>query len=362
MRILMLASDAHGGFGGIAQYNRDVIDTLAEEEAIDEIVILPRYVEDPEFTAPRKVRYDRAASGGLSAFVRRALLQALFGGRFDMIFCAHINLAPLAALVRRLARAPLVVAVHGTDVWTRPASRLAYWSMKSTDLILSVSEFTAARMRGWLPAPQPRLVVVPNAVRLERFGLAPRAPDLVARYGLAGKRTIMTLGRMAANERAKGFDEIIDIMPRMREQCPDLVFLCAGDGDDRPRLEAKARDLGCADMVKFTGRIDEERKADHFRLADAYIHPSRFEGFGIVLIEALACGVPVVGSTADASEEALLHGELGPAVDPGDSEALIEAILAALSRPKHVPERLEFYAYDRFQNRIRQALAPVIAL
>lgn len=357
----MLATDAHGCFGGIAQFNRDMIDAFAADARVDEIVVVPRWIEDPAFSAPAKVRYDRAGARGMASFIWRSLVQAGSGGTFDLVICAHANLAFVAATCSRLARARLLACVHGTEVWARPRSNLAVWSLRQADLILSVSKFTLERMRAWLPGPRPAAIVVPNAVRLEAFGMAPRAPDLVARYGLEGKRVIMTLGRMAADERAKGFDEIIALMPRLRATCPDLVYLCAGDGDDRPRLEARARDLGCAESVVFTGHIAEQRKADHYRLADAYIHPSRFEGFGIVLIEALACGIPVVGSTADGSQEALLHGELGPAVDPQDGDALAGAILAAIDRPKGVPSGLAHYGTDRFQNRMTAALDQAMA-
>lgn len=360
LRILMLVSDAHGGFGGIAQYNRDVIEALAADPTIDRIVVVPRSIERANFIVPPKVRYDRLAAGGIAAFIFRSWMQALFGGRFDLVFCGHVNLAPVAAAICRLMRKPLVVSVHGTDVWTRPTSRLVRRSMKAAALILPVSKFTEERMRGWLAGPQPPSIVIPNAVRLEAFGMAAKNPELVARYGLAGKRAIMTLGRMAANERAKGFDEIIELMPRLRERCPDLVYICGGDGDDRPRLEAKALALGCADSVVFTGRIAEESKADHFRLADAYIHASRFEGFGIVLIEALACGIPVVGSTADASQEALLFGELGPAVDPADPDALSEAILAAIAQPRQVPGCQTHYTHEQLRRRLTKALTQVM--
>ena len=357
----MLASDAHGGFGGIAQYNRDVIAALVANARVSEIVVLPRGFADRSFDAPPKVRYDRAAAGGMVLFVWRSLVQACFGGKFDLVFCAHSNLAFVANAACRIARARLVVSAHGTDVWTRPRSRLAGWSMRRADLILSVSKFTVERMRGWMPGAGPETRVVPNAVNLGAFGMAAKDKDLVTRYGLEGKQVIMTLGRMAADERAKGFDEIIALMPRLRESCPQIVYLCAGDGDDRPRLEAKARGLGCGDCVVFTGRIPEARKADHYRLADAYIHPSRFEGFGIVLLEAMACGIPVVGSTADATREALLDGELGPSVDPQDPDALAEAILAAIARPKGVPVRLEHYAFDKFQSRINAAIGDLMA-
>jgi hypothetical protein len=82
------------------------------------------------------------------------------------------------------------------------------------------------------------------------------------------------------------------------------------------RLEEKANSLGLSDKVVFTGRISESEKVAHYNLADAYVMPSTGEGFGIVLIEAAACGVPVVGSRVDGSREALLDGRLGHLVDP----------------------------------------------
>jgi glycosyltransferase involved in cell wall biosynthesis len=364
LRILMLATDAHGGTGGIAQYNRDVVAALAADAAVAQVVVLPRAIAEAPAGAPAKALYDTAATGGIAAFARRALAQALCGGRFDLVFCAHVNLSPVAAVASRIARAPLVLAVHGIDVWAPPSRRLAVVASGSADLILSVSELTVERMRAWLPGPRPPVAVVPNAVHLEHFGIGGKAPDLVSRHNLAGRRVIMTLGRMAASERAKGFDEVIELMPRLRAHCPDLVYLCAGDGDDRERLEAKARDMarrsGCTDAVVFTGRIPEERKADYYRLADAYVMASHWEGFGIVLIEALACGVPVVGSTADATQEALLNGDLGPSVDPDDPDALATAILEALDRPRQVPERLSYYAFENFQARLRAALQPLL--
>jgi len=356
----MLASDAHGGYGGIAQYNRDLINALVSHPQVEEIVALVRVIEEADFAAPARVTYDRAAAGGPFAFVLRTLYQAAMGGHFDLVLCGHVNLTPLALLARLIAGARLVVSVHGTDVWTRPPRRVTGWSLRAADFILSVSRFTEKRMRTWLKDPIPPVVIIPNAIAIERFGPAEKDPELVQRHGLAGKRVIMTLGRMAANERAKGFDELIELMPRLRELCPDLVYLCAGDGDDRERLEAKARALGCEDIVVFTGRIPEARKADYFRLADAYVHPSQMEGFGIVLLEALACGIPVVGSTVDATEEALLHGELGSAVNPFDKEALTGAILGAINQPKRVPERLGHYAHANFRARVGEVLKMVI--
>lgn len=202
--------------------------------------------------------------------------------------------------------------------------------------------------------------ILPNAIRAESYGLGPKSPQLVQKYGLAGRRVIMTLGRMDPRERAKGFDEIIDVMPRLAQHSPDVIYLCSGDGGDKERLQAKAKANRVEDRVVFPGRIPEHEKADYFRLADAYVMPSRWEGFGFVVLEALACGIPVVASTADGTREAVMDGKLGLLADPSDPEGLERAILAALRRPKSVPDGLEYFSFSRFKERLQSALSGLV--
>lgn len=357
MRILMLASDAHGAFGGIAQYNRDAIAALSDLDQVDEIVVLPRKIIDPGFAEPPGVVYDRLAARGRLRFIWRAILAARRGGRFAVVLCGHINLLPVAALVNSMLGARLILAVHGTDVWTPPRSWLARRCMPRADMIWSVSQFTIDRMSSWRSDVQGKARVIPNTVDPARFGMGERDAGLVAGYGLGQKRVIMTLGRMAADEQAKGFDEVIALMPQLLARDPQLVYMCVGDGDDRARLQAKAAGLGVQGAVIFPGNVPEGGKADYYRLADAFVLASHGEGFGIVLLEALACGIPVIGSTADATGEALLHGELGQIVDPQNAASLAEAILAATRRSKSVPAQLAEYSFANFQRRMDDALA-----
>ena len=174
---------------------------------------------------------------------------------------------------------------------------------------------------------------------------------LVERYGLQSSKVILTVGRLAAQERYKGFDEVIEIMPQLVKRFPNLKYLIVGDGPDRPRLEAKVGALGVSDNVVFTGYIPESEKAAHYNLADAYVMPSSGEGFGIVLIEAAACGVPVVGSRADGSREALLDGRLGRLVDPRNQHELVQAITAVLENgsSRRRIDAIEYIQHSKFQ-------------
>ena len=112
--------------------------------------------------------------------------------------------------------------------------------------------------------------------------------------------------------------------------------------------------LGLQAHVVFTGYVPEADKCDYYNLASAFVMPSRGEGFGIVLLEAMACGVPVVGSLQDGSREALREGALGILTDPDDVNHVRSSIIGALRRPKGVPEGLEYFSYANFELRVHQ--------
>ena len=181
-------------------------------------------------------------------------------------------------------------------------------SLRAVDTFVSVSRLTKERFLDWAPLRQEQGEVIPDCVDLSKFSPGPKPAYLVKRFGLQGRRVIMTLARLSASERYKGIDEVLELMPALVQEMPDLAYLVVGDGDDRQRLQAKVSRLGMTGHVVFTGYIPEDEKADHFRIADAFVMPGRGEGFGIVYLEAMACGIPVVASKADASREVVLNG------------------------------------------------------
>ncbi len=168
----------------------------------------------------------------------------------------------------------------------------------------------------------------------------------------------MSMGRLSADERYKGVDEVMELLPALTESFPDLAYMVVGDGSDRLRLEEKRRRLGLSERVIFTGFIAEAEKAKHYSLADAFVMPGRGEGFGFVFLEAMACGVPVVASSLDGSREAVRDGKLGIVVDPDNRDELKAGILEALTRPRGiVPEGLEYFSYANFERRLHRIIA-----
>ena len=353
MRVLLLTTDAYGGHGGIGLYNRDVADALAAMPEVSEIVVIPRTMPLAPIGIPDKVRFVAGAVGGKLRFIRSALTAAT--GRFDVIICGHVNLLPLAAMLNLKWRAPLALMVYGVDVWAPLSAWTRFW-LRRVDAIWTISLITRDRMNQWAGIAQSKYLLMPNAIHLERYGIADKRQDLLQRHGLAGRKVIMTLARLPSFERYKGIDEILELMPVLLDREPALAYLVVGEGDDRPRLEAKARALGLQDRVVFTGLVDETDKADYFRLADAFVMPGRGEGFGFVFLEALACGVPAVGSLVDGSREALLNGELGVLVDPADPISVLDGIELALASPRVIPPGLAHFSWPKFRERIAAAV------
>jgi len=358
MKVLLLTSDAYGANGGIALYNRDIIEALVAMPEVDEVVVIARGMPSAATGVPPKVRLVAESIGGKASFVKAALRAAT--GRYGLVICGHINLLPVAALVNQVIRAPLVLMVYGIDVW-QPPYRLARQWLKAVDAVWSISAISTERMNAWAGLSAARYTQLPNAIHLDRYAMAPRRADLQARHGLEGTRVIMTLARLSPSERYKGVDEVMDAMPALLQDIPNLKYLIAGDGDDRPRLMQKAQALGLSDRVIFAGMISEADKADYFRLADAFVMPGRGEGFGFVFLEALACGVPAVGSQLDGSREALRGGELGELADPADPASVRTCMLRALSKPHGIPHGLSYFDWPHFQHRLATAIRNVIA-
>lgn len=356
MKVLLLTSDAYGANGGIALYNRDVVDALAAMPEVEEIVVVARHMPWEPIGVPPKARLRTASIGGKTRYIKTALQAA--GETYGLVICGHIHLLPLAAVLNQLIRAPLVLMVYGIDVW-QPPNRLARHWLKCVDAVWSISAITTERMNHWAALPAARYVQLPNAIHSDRYGMAPRNAELQSRHGLAGARVILTLARLPAKERYKGIDEVLEAMPALLQTIPHLKYLVCGEGDDRPRLMQKAQALGVAGSVAFVGMVTEADKADYFRLADAFVMPGRGEGFGFVFLEALACGVPVVGSQLDGSREALRNGQLGELADPNDPSSVMACITLALAKPHGVPPGLSYFDWPHFQQRLSAAVQQI---
>jgi len=360
-RLLVLVSDAYGGHGGISRFNRDFLEALASDANSKQIVVFPRLAKTPILeTIPKKIQFNHYGNTTKPYYVKNLLSHLMRDRHLSALICGHINLLPIALPLARIINLPICLMVHGIDAWQPSKSMFVNYAAKKVDYVVSVSVVTLERFQNWAGTNQKKTWILPNSVDLSKFSPGQKDPKLIERYGLGNKKVIMTLGRMPGFDRRKGFDEVIEILPFLLREQKNIVYLIAGDGPDKKRLQRKASSLGLDKHVVFTGMVSEAEKAAHYRLADAFVMPSHGEGFGIVLLEAMACGVPVIASKSDGGREALLEGKLGQLVDPFDSEQLIFAIGQALNQPREVPKGLEYFSKSNFENRVYKLIAEII--
>jgi phosphatidyl-myo-inositol dimannoside synthase len=360
MNVLALVTDAFGGHGGIALYNRDMLSALCRHGAIDRVVAVARTMSKELEQLPHKLRYEISGISGDAAYLR-ALAKTLYApGKFDLVICGHINLLPFAWAIGKFLRIPVVLEIYGIDAWQPTTRRVSNRLTASVDAVISISEFTRQRFLGWSKCLPAKCRLLPNAIHLERYGMGEMPNKLHGKYALHGKKVLLTFGRLVSSQRAKGFEEVLELMPGLVREIPELTYVIAGAGEYGKDLKKKARELGIKEHVLFTGMVKEAEKADLYRLADVFVMPSRGEGFGFVFLEAMACGIPVIASKADGSREAVLNGQLGQVVAPGNPDEIRRAILKALDMPKMIPDGLEYFSFENFTQRLHHIIDEVI--
>ena len=350
MKVLALVPDAFGGDGGIARFNRDLLGAIAAMPEVERVDVLCRHAPRREEVLPAKVTQS-SVGGGRVGYALRALGKGMFGSRYDVVLCGHLHLAPVAALIARLQGIPLWVQVYGIEAWQRTGPLRAR-AMRRAELITAISRYTRARFLEWADVPAHRVRVLPCTVD-NRFVPGPRLEPLARKLGVDGRRVILTVARISVGDRYKGHDTVLAALKAL---APDIAYVIAGDGDDRPRLERLAHDCGVADRVHFAGQVSDSELLDYYRLADVFVMPSAKEGFGIVFLEAAATGLPVIAGSRDGSADPLADGAIGTMVAPGDAAAVADAIKRALGAPRPDPQRGKRFDAAAFRQHAQELL------
>jgi phosphatidylinositol alpha-1,6-mannosyltransferase len=240
----------------------------------------------------------------------------------------------LATACRHLFGIKTITYIHGEEVSTQ----IPYdsdgirrrRSLAATDGIVAVSRFTRDTLINTMGVPPEKIELISNGVDLSKFTPRPKRADLLARYGLAGRKVLLTVGRLYER---KGMDRVIASLPRVLAQLDDISYLLVGDGPYRPALEDLAGRFGVRDNVIFAGNVADSELVDHYALADVFIMANRempdgdTEGFGLVFLEANACAIPVVAGVSGGSTDAVTNELNGLTVDGNDSTQIAAAIL-----------------------------------
>jgi glycosyltransferase involved in cell wall biosynthesis len=261
-------------------------------------------------------------------------IMAGFWQRPECVIVTHLHFLPAVNVLRWLRGMPVLCVVHGVEAWhLREGMRVR--ALRAADQVMAVSHYTRKLVVESCGVKPEKICVVPNTFDMARFTLGPKPAHLLARYGLNHNRpVIMTVSRLSVSERNKGHRQVLQGLNFIRKQYPELRYLIVGAGDDVPHLRELVKTSSLDDCVIFSGHVPAEELPDHYKLCDVFAMPSSKEGFGIVYLEAMASGKPVVAGFQDGSVDALDNGRLGWLVDPHDPVQIAEAICKALA---HAP-------------------------
>lgn len=228
-----------------------------------------------------------------------------------------------AARLARATELPLVLTLHGQEL-----QKIVHWSAKLKELVQSALGQAAAVV---VPSDKMRELALANGVDscrlkvvhngLDALPLSPLPPGIEER--LAGKRVLLSVGRL---EKEKGCQHNIRALAMLKEKHPDLVYLLAGEGAYRGELAALSRSLGLADRVIFAGHQPRENIGAFYAKSHVFSLPSRDEAFGIVYLEAMAAGLPVIATRGEGIAALVEESGAGLLVSQGDVEALAGAI------------------------------------
>ena len=250
-----------------------------------------------------------------------------------LVLAGHPNLAPVVQAMRIAApRIKSIVCSHGIEVW-EPLSILRRRALHGSSLILAPSRDTADHLATQQQVRREQVRVLP-------WGLDPQFEALVANASkpalpseFPSGRVILTVGRWLANERYKGMDTLITAMPRLLLEWPDVQLALVGEGDDREWLERLAEERGVRRRVHFLSSVSYPQLVACYSACEIFALPSSGEGFGLVYLEAMACGKPVVGGAHGGAPEVIDDGRTGYLVQHGDAGQLATSLETLLADP-----------------------------
>ncbi|MEM7530719.1 MAG: glycosyltransferase family 4 protein [Chloroflexota bacterium] len=255
----------------------------------------------------------------------------------NVIVCGHIAVGLVSWLLAKKLKCKFVIVTYGNEI-TGPVERnqpIEYWFCKfllnQADAIVSISNFTTDAVLQWGVSPE-KIHKIHPGVDPKIFHPNISTANIIEKHNLKESHVILTVARLVER---KGHDMIIQGMPKILADVPNTKYLIIGTGRFQDSLKQLAEDIGVADHIIFAGYIKDEMLPNYYCASDVFVMPSRqmvgsVEGFGIVYLEANACGKPVIAGRSGGSLDAIVDGETGLFVDSTNIDDIANAIIRIL--------------------------------
>jgi phosphatidyl-myo-inositol dimannoside synthase len=306
--------------GGIQRFNQTLLDACSRLEI--ECTVLS--LNDTAASIAKHSGWPNVSLAGFSGnrlgFARAAALSML-RGRYQRLVVGHINFLTLAAAIQTLRpfrRITSLLIAHGIEVWSG-LNKARRHALSGTDRVLCVSDYTRRRILEQAPGlAADRLVIFPNALSPTWEQVAPLPlPPPAARF-------ILSVTRLERGDRYKGIATVIEAFSMLEDL--SLQYLIIGDGGDLSFLRMVAERCGVKERVHFLRGVRDSELIALYQCCDAFVLPSGKEGFGIVFLEAMFFGAPVIAAHEKGAIDVVRDGETGLSIRFGDTIAIKEAI------------------------------------
>lgn len=264
-------------------------------------------------------------------------VELLSQGDFDLIHAHDWLVAPAAKVLKHSFQIPLVCTIHATE-WgrnnglhndlQRHISDLEWWLTYESYRVICCSEYMRSELRRVFQVPPDKLTVIPNGVRPENFSsVHPNLDQWRNRWAMPEEEIVLYVGRHVYE---KGVDLLLAAAPKVLAHRPQAKFIIAGTGPCHDELRQQAWHLGLGQKVHFAGFVDDLTRNSLYHLAEVAVFPSRYEPFGLVALEAMAAGAPVIVSDVGGFAETVRHEVNGLTFYSGNPNSLADNIIRLL--------------------------------
>ncbi len=366
MRILMFSWEfPPKSVGGLAQHVYDLTSALAQIGEEVHLVTVGSH-DAPEFEIVNGVRVYRVYSYNVSshdfvnwvtqlnvAMLERAVAVLNDTGNFQLVHGHDWLTAYACRAVKHAYRLPLVVTIHATEFgrnyglhndMQRHISDVEWWLTYEAWKVICCSNYMKGELHHVFQMPDDKTVIIPNGVNTSGFRLKStsfKRDD----YASPNEQIVLYVGRLV---REKGVQVLIDAIQHILKYRPDTKFIIAGRGPHENTLKNQAIIMGVANRIYFTGYINDDLRNSLYSWAAVTVIPSLYEPFGIVALEAMAAGAPVVVSDTGGLGEIVNHGVDGLKAYPGNSQSLADMVLCLLN-DRSLAGSLKQQAYLKIQ-------------
>lgn len=348
MNILLFTADFPPVVGGIQTYSYEIAKHL-HELGEDVIVLAPKDNGYKEFDIKQDIKIIRKwLPSNYYLMVIISFFYLIYYTkkyRVNLVHCATwLPCGVSSFLLYKFFKKPYLVTAHALEILDAQRSnfrkRIMKYVLINAQKVIAVSNYTKSVIINYFNIPNEKVEFIPHGVDHQKFRPTSDYSDIDKKHNLEGKKVILTVATLLYPY--KGHDRVIKAMPKVLEKVPNAIYLIVGEGPLIKNLEKLVKELNLEEKVIFAGYVAEADLPKYYNACDVFCMPSggdekkgHVEGFGLVYLEANACGKPVIGGRCGGTVDAIVDGETGLLVNPQDIDEIADALIKLLSDEKY---------------------------